>query len=75
MDDPGFFRDLKVMEGSQKVIRELSKYYEIYITTAAMEILFTAPHNVNESGYVRVNNWYEVGDYFLSDNKQTTQDS
>ncbi len=25
------------MEGSQKVIRELSKYYEIYITTAAME--------------------------------------
>lgn len=29
-------------------------------------ILFTAPHNVNEDGYVRVNNWLEARDYFLN---------
>ncbi|MEH7548911.1 5' nucleotidase, NT5C type [Neobacillus vireti] len=28
-------------------------------------ILFTAPHNINEKGYVRVNNWQEVRNYFL----------
>ncbi|WP_078554028.1 5' nucleotidase, NT5C type [Bacillus alkalicellulosilyticus] len=28
-------------------------------------ILFTSPHNVNETKYVRVNNWQEVRDYFL----------
>lgn len=28
-------------------------------------ILFTAPHNINETGYVRVNNWLEVQEYFL----------
>ena len=37
IDDPAFFRDLEVMEGSQDVIKELSESYEIYITTAAME--------------------------------------
>lgn len=119
VDDPEFFCDLEVMEGSQEVIRELSESYEVFITTAAMEhptsftakyqwlkehfpflsdlnfvfcgdksiiqadyliddsprhferflgqgILFTAAHNCNETGYVRVNNWAEVRDYFLS---------
>lgn len=28
-------------------------------------ILFTAPHNVHETGYTRLNNWKEVEDYFL----------
>ena len=28
-------------------------------------ILFTAPHNVNTTGYARVNNWIEVEAYFL----------
>lgn len=28
-------------------------------------ILFTASHNMHETGYVRVNNWNEVQDYFL----------
>jgi 5'(3')-deoxyribonucleotidase len=118
LNDPSFFRDLEVMEDSQEVIRELSKHYEIFIATAAMEfpssftakyewlkehfdflnemnfvfcgdksiihadyliddnarhfqrfcgqgILFTAPHNINETGYIRVNNWKEVKDYFL----------
>lgn len=119
LNDPTFFRDLDVMKDSQKVIKELSEQYEVFITTAAMEfptsftakyewlkehfsfldemnyvfcgdksiihadyliddnarhfqrftgqgILFTAPHNINETGYVRVNNWLEVRDYFLS---------
>ncbi|WP_108672500.1 5' nucleotidase, NT5C type [Peribacillus acanthi] len=118
VDEPDFFRDLKVMEGSQEVIQELSNFYEIFITTAAMEhpssfeakyewlkehfsflsdrnfvfcgdksiinadyliddsprhferfrgqgILFTALHNINETGYVRVNDWSEVRNYFL----------
>ncbi|KQL52243.1 5'-3'-deoxyribonucleotidase [Heyndrickxia shackletonii] len=116
--DPTFFRDLEVMKDSQEVIKELSKSYEIFITTAAMEvpasftakyewlkehfgflndmnfvfcgdksiihadyliddnarhfnrfmgqgILFTAPHNINVTGYVRVNNWQDVRKYFL----------
>ncbi|TMU87021.1 5'-3'-deoxyribonucleotidase [Bacillus sp. BHET2] len=37
VDDPGFFRDLEVMEASQEVIKELSQDFEIFITTAAME--------------------------------------
>jgi 5'(3')-deoxyribonucleotidase len=28
-------------------------------------ILYTSPHNINETGYVRVNNWQEVKNYFL----------
>lgn len=37
IDNPSFFRDLSVIEGSQQVIRELSERYEIFIATAAME--------------------------------------
>ncbi|WP_307558021.1 hypothetical protein [Paenibacillus sp. V4I7] len=29
-------------------------------------ILFTVPHNLNETGHVRVNNWQEVKNYFLN---------
>jgi 5'(3')-deoxyribonucleotidase len=36
--DEAFFRNLGVMEGSQEVIEELAKQYEIFIVTAAMEI-------------------------------------
>ena len=28
-------------------------------------ILFTAPHNINQTGYFRVNNWQEVKNFFL----------
>lgn len=44
--EPGFFRDLKPMADSQEVIEELSKSYEIFITTAAMEFptSFTAKY-------------------------------
>ena len=29
-------------------------------------ILFTAPHNVNQTAYRRVNNWREIRELFLS---------
>lgn len=37
-DDETFFGDLAVIEDSQEVIQELHKHYEIFITTAAMEV-------------------------------------
>lgn len=113
-----FFRNLQAIEGSQEVLEELSRHYEIFIATAAMEvptsfvakfewlqehfsfispmnivfcgdksilsadyliddharhfanfrgegILFTAPHNINETGHRRVDNWQEVRAMFL----------
>ncbi|GMQ59004.1 5'-3'-deoxyribonucleotidase [Vallitalea sediminicola] len=118
LKDPSFFRNIKVMEHSQKVIRELSQYYEIFIASAAMEvpasftakyewlkehfsflsdnnfvfcgdksvinadyliddnvkqfkrfsgkgILYTSSRNIYETGYIRVNNWLEVREYFM----------
>ncbi|WP_431124123.1 5' nucleotidase, NT5C type [Flagellimonas flava] len=35
--EKGFFRDLKLIEGSQKVMSELDKKYELYIASAAMQ--------------------------------------
>lgn len=34
---PGFFRTLPVMDGAVEAVKELSKNYEIYIVSAAME--------------------------------------
>lgn len=34
-------------------------------TFSGQFILFSSPHNMNETDYVRVNNWQEVRDYFL----------
>jgi 5'-nucleotidase len=34
---PGFFRSVPVMEGAMEAVSELSKYYDIYIVSAAME--------------------------------------
>ena len=109
----GFFADLKVMEGSQEALLQLSQNHDVYITSAAMEvpssfadkfqwmeihfpfippsrivfcgdknivnadvliddrsrhfkgfrgtgILFTAPHNANETAPLRANNWNDV---------------
>lgn len=36
--DPDFFSDLAVIPDSQRVIARLSEHYEIFITTAAMEV-------------------------------------
>ena len=113
-----FFGDLKVVEGSQDVVSELVRRYEVFVTTAAMEypnsfadkfrwlewhfpfipatnvvfcgdksiidadyliddnarhferfrgegILFTAPHNVEEDCYRRVEDWQDVRKMFL----------
>ncbi len=117
-EQESFFAEIPVMPGSQDVIRELSERYEIFITTAAMDvpcsfsakyewlqrhfpfvparhivfcgdksiiaadylidddprhfrqfrgegILYTAPHNVQETAFRRVENWDEVRALFL----------
>jgi 5'-nucleotidase len=116
----GFFWDLDVMPGCQDVIRELTKRYDVFIVTAAMEfpnsflpkhawlqehfpfldirnvvycgdksivdadimiddrirnleqfegvkILFSAPHNLNEKRFLRMNSWAEVRELLLGD--------
>src|ERR1700755_136524 len=40
----GFFKDLPVMADSQQVISDLSKKYEIFIASAAMEFKFSLLH-------------------------------
>lgn len=40
----GFFKDLPVMADSREVISELSKKYEIFIASAAMEFKFSLLH-------------------------------
>ena len=33
-------------------------------TFKGVGLLFTAPHNINEKGYIRLNNWNEVKLFF-----------
>jgi len=114
-----FFAEIPVMPGSVETVEALTKQYEVFITTAAMDvptsftakfawlqryfpfiptsnivfcgdksiiaadyliddnvrhlgnfrgegIIYTAPHNVHEMRFRRVNNWEEVGTMFLS---------
>jgi len=42
----GFFQDLPVMPDSQRVIKELSKKYEIFIASAAMEFKTSLVHKL-----------------------------
>jgi len=35
--EPGFFRDVPVMEGSQEVLKEMNHRYEVFIVSAAIE--------------------------------------
>ncbi len=37
-EEPGFFADLDVIEGSQQVVRELAARHEVFIASAAMEV-------------------------------------
>jgi 5'(3')-deoxyribonucleotidase len=113
-----FFADIPVMPDSQTVIEALMSRYEVFITTAAMDvpnsfaakfrwlqkyfpfispknvvfcgdksivaadfmidddprhfkrfagegILYTAPHNANETKFRRVDNWLQVSEMFL----------
>jgi 5'(3')-deoxyribonucleotidase len=114
-----FFATIPVMPGSAEVVKALTGRYEVFITTAAMDvpcsftpkfdwlqrnfpfiptsnivfcgdksiisadyliddnirqlskfggkgIVYTAPHNVNETRFRRVNNWVDVSAMFLS---------
>lgn len=120
-----FFASIPVMPGSVDVVRELTELYEVFITTAAMDvpcsfnakfawlqryfpfiptsrivfcgdksiiaadymiddnvrhltsfrgqaILFTAPHNMHETRFPRVNNWQEVRAYMLGAREPAT---
>jgi len=115
-----FFATIPVMPGSSEVIKALTERYEVFITTAAMDvpcsftpkfdwlrrhfpfiptsnivfcgdksiiladyliddnlrqlskfrgegILYTAPHNVNESRFRRVKDWEDVRTLFLKE--------
>lgn len=37
VSDPGYFSDLKVIDGAKEALEKLSEKHEIFITTAAME--------------------------------------
>ena len=37
IDTPGFFADVKVMEGAVDTVHKLSRYYEVFVATACME--------------------------------------
>ncbi len=37
INEPGFFRDLEVIEDSQRVIKALQEKYDVYIVSAALE--------------------------------------
>jgi len=116
--EPGFFRNLPVMEDSVYVLEEMNKKYEIFIVSAATEFpnslkdkfdwleeyypfftwqqlvlcgskkpmhgdfmiddharhlqhfngkpyLFSAPHNLNEHQFERINSWKEAAEIFL----------
>jgi 5'(3')-deoxyribonucleotidase len=113
-----FFATIPVMPGSDEVVHALTQRYDVFITTAAMDvpcsftpkfdwlqrhfpfiptsnivfcgdksiiladyliddnvrhlgnfraegIIYTAPHNVNEKRFRRVNNWGDVRELFL----------
>ena len=79
LTEPTFFRDLAVMKDSQEVIKELSEYYEIFITTAAMEFptSFTAKYEWLKEHFSFLNDMNFVfcgdksiinADYLIDDN-------
>jgi 5'-nucleotidase len=116
--EPGFFRNLPVIENSFEVLREMNKRYEVFIVSAATEFpnslkekfdwlqehfpfftwqqlvlcgskklmygdfmiddharhlhhfngkayLFSAPHNLNENHFARINDWEQAAGIFL----------
>jgi 5'(3')-deoxyribonucleotidase len=120
-----FFAEIPVMPGSAEVVRELTEQYEVFITTAAMDVpcsfnakfhwlqrhfafiptsqivfcgdksiiaadymiddnvrhlgnfrgqpvLYTAPHNVHETRFPRVNNWEEVKSFMAREREKSS---
>ena len=119
LDAEDFFEDLPLMPDSQRVLKDLSARFEIYIATQAMAVpnslgpkyrwlqrhfsfippthyvfcgnksilradyliddlprnlqrfegqglLYSAPHNLTATGFIRVDNWQDVADYFAA---------
>jgi len=119
LDAEDFFEDLPLMPDAQRVLKDLSARFEIYIATQAMAVpnslgpkyrwlqrhfsfippthyvfcgdksilradyliddlprnllrfegqglLYSAPHNLTATGFVRVDNWEQVAEYFAS---------
>jgi len=119
LDAEDFFEDLPLMPDSQRVVKDLSARFEIYIATQAMAVpnslgpkyrwlqrhfsfippthyvfcgnksilradyliddlprnlqrfegqglLYSAPHNLTATGFVRVDNWEQVAEYFAN---------
>lgn len=66
----GFLSDMNfVFCGDKSIIRAdylIDDHARHFLRFGGQGILFTSPHNINETGYVRVNNWQEVRNYFLS---------
>lgn len=52
----------KSIIGTDYLIDDLERNLKVFKGTP---LVFTAPHNTELSAYIRVNNWQEVGDYFL----------
>lgn len=44
------------------LIDDSSRHFQHFV---GQGVLFTAPHNINETAEVRVNNWQDVKEYFL----------
>lgn len=79
LNERNFFCELRVMDGSQEVLKELSKHYEVFIVTAAMEMptSFTSKYEwlkehfsfLNESHFVFCGDKSIVdADYLIDDN-------
>jgi 5'(3')-deoxyribonucleotidase len=66
IQEPTFFRDLAPVSGSQRVVRELTQRFEVFITTAAMEFptSFTAKYEwlKEHFGFVSEMNYVFCGD-------------
>lgn len=66
----GFLNDMNfVFCGDKSIIRadflidDNTRHFEGF---EGQPLLFTSQHNIRETGYVRVNDWLEVRDYFRS---------
>lgn len=64
-----FLSDMNfVFCGTKKIIHAdylIDDNIKHFKTFEGQGLLYTAPHNINETDYVRVNNWKEIRDYFL----------
>ena len=84
LHEPGFFRDLPVMDNAVEVVRELYQHYDIYFVSAAMEF----PHSFRDKydwldehfAFIPWKNWVFCGkkniigtDYLIDDHVRNLQ--